>query len=171
PVREEAAVLVELGDAVVRADAVGAVDVALAIPGDIGRTAERRPGCAGARIAAAAASAATFTTTSSGSTATFIPTSAFTSRRGGRLGRAHVDRFGLASEDERDPSGWIELDHLARGGVDRPHVVRGINAEADGGVEAVDILSELAHELSGAVEFKQPRSAVREGPIVAERGV
>ena len=40
PLREEAAVLVELGDAVVRADAVGDVDVAGAIPRDVGRTAE-----------------------------------------------------------------------------------------------------------------------------------
>ena len=44
PLRDELAVLVELRDAVGVADAVGDVDVAGAIPRDVGRTVERRAG-------------------------------------------------------------------------------------------------------------------------------
>src|SRR5207237_10738556 len=52
PLLEELAVLVEFRDAVVRADPVCDVDVARAVPRDVGRTAERGARDAGARRAA-----------------------------------------------------------------------------------------------------------------------
>ena len=55
--------------------------------------------------------------------------------------------------------------------VDRPHIVLWVHAQSDCSVEAVNVLPELAHELSARVELKQPRPATRERAIVAERGV
>ena len=42
----------------------------------------------------------------------------------------------------------VELHDLAGAGVDRPDVVLRIDAQADRGVEAVDVLAQLAHELA-----------------------
>ena len=55
--------------------------------------------------------------------------------------------------------------------IDRPDVVLRIDAQADGGVEAVDVLPELAHELAVLIELEQPRTAVRERAVVADRRV
>ena len=85
--------------------------------------------------------------------------------------RTHADRLGLSAEHEGDAAFGIELDHLAGGLVDGPHVVLRIDAQADRGVEAVDILSELAHELAGGIELEEPRAAARERAVVANRRV
>jgi hypothetical protein len=55
---------------------------------------------------------------------------------------------------------------LIRAFVNRPDVVLGIDTQADGGVEAVDILAELANELTRGVELEQSRPASREGADV-----
>src|SRR5262249_10524584 len=148
-------VLVELGHAIVRADAVGDIDVARSIPGDVARPAEAR-----ARRSGAGRVASTTTSTATAGGTTAAATASFTS--------ADRDRFRLAAEHERDAPFRIELHQLTRRGVDRPDVVVRIDAQANCRVEAVDVLSELAHELAGLIELEEPRSAVRERPVVAE---
>ena len=81
------------------------------------------------------------------------------------------DRFRLAAEHERDAALGVELHHLVGAGVDGPDVVLRIDAQTDRGVEAVDVLPELAHELAGLVELEQPRAAAIERAVVAERRV
>src|SRR5439155_13351329 len=124
-------VLVELRDAVVGADAVRDVDVAGAIPGDVARTAERRSRNAGARGPAAAATA--FAAAPLGCRATSLGSAAarFTTAAGAWLPRAHVDRFRLPAEHERDAAFRIELHDLRRRSIDRPDVVLRIDAQAD----------------------------------------
>ena len=84
---------------------------------------------------------------------------------------ADVDRFRLAAEHERHAPFGVELHDLVGALVDRPDVVLRIDAQPDRGVEAVDVLSELAHELAGRVELEQPRAVAIERPVVAERRV
>ena len=43
--------------------------------------------------------------------------------------------------------------------IDRPHVVLRIDAQPDRGVEAVDVLTQLAHELAVLIELKEPGTA------------
>ena len=70
-------------------------------------------------------------------------------RRRRRRRRTHGDRFRLAAEHQRDAALGVELHDLVGADVDRPDVVLRIDAQADRGVEAVDVLPELAHELAG----------------------
>jgi hypothetical protein len=87
------------------------------------------------------------------------------------LRSAHGDVFRFTAKHKRDPAGGVELQDLVRRGVNGPDVVLRIDAQTDGGIEAVDILSELADELSGLVELEQSRPAVHERPVVAKRRV
>ena len=65
----------------------------------------------------------------------------------------------------------IELHDLVGRDVDRPDVVLRIDAQADRRVEAVDVLAPFADELAVAIEQEQPRAAVRERAVVAERRI
>jgi len=93
----------------VRADAVGDVDVARAIPGNVSRLTECRTRRAGASAAAATAGAR------GGSSTTALRPRL---RRhpvcgsAGRLSRPHRDRFRLAPKYKRDISFGVELDDL-----------------------------------------------------------
>ena len=175
--REEAAVLVELRDAIVVADAVGDVDVAGAIPRDVCRTLEARTRNARARRPSSLATAATAdhqprplvppaqrrtTGAAPGAAPPDPPPAHHRPVRSGRRIRSHGNRFGLSAEDERDAAFGIELHDLIGRRVDRPHVVLRIDAQSDCCVEAVDVLADLAHELPARVELKQPRPATRE---------
>ena len=86
-------------------------------------------------------------------------------------GGPHRDHFRLSAEHERDAPVGIELHDLTRSLVDRPDVVLRIDAQTNRRIEAVHVLSQLAHELAGRIELEQPRSAVRERAVVAERRV
>ena len=55
--------------------------------------------------------------------------------------------------------------------VSTPVGAEGIDAEPDRRVETVDVLPELAHELSGRIELKEPRPSAQERPVVADRRV
>ena len=90
-------------------------------------------------------------------------------RAGG--GRPHADRFRLAPEHQRDAALGVELHDLVGALVDRPDVVLRIDAQAERGVEAVDVLAPLAHELAAGVELEQARAVAVERAVVAERGV
>src|SRR6187551_2126222 len=149
--RDEAAVLVELRDAIVGADAVGHVDVAGAIAGHVGRLTEARSGRAGAGRATSAAATARSTRRACACAlrSSCRRLSGSTSR--GLCG-AHRDVFRLAAQYECDSACRVELQDLACRGVDRPDVVLRIHAQTNRGVEAVYILAEFAHELSGLVE-------------------
>ena len=46
-----------------------------------------------------------------------------------------------------------------------------VDAQANGGVEAVDVLAEFAQELAAGIELEQARAAAIERPVVAERGI
>ena len=85
--------------------------------------------------------------------------------------RPDVDGFRLPAEHERDAPVGVELHDLVRADVDRPDVVLRIDAQAVGGVEPVDVLPELAHELAVLIELEQPRAAAIERAVVAERRV
>ena len=61
-----------------------------------------------------------------------------------------------ASQHQRDAPLRIELHDLAGGGIDGPDVVLRVDAEPDRGVEAVDVLPQLAHEPACAIELEQP---------------
>ena len=63
----------------------------------------------------------------------------------------------------------IELHDLVRAGVDDPDVVLRIDAHLLREVDRVDTLADLLHELAGLIELKQPRAAVIERALVAER--
>ena len=187
PVREELAVFVELGDAIVIADAVGDVDIAGAIPRHVRRTTEAGSGntcsCvrpAGTLTATAASNGATTgscartgarargtgatcrartRSSTSGGTGTSAATTS------GR--RPHADRLRLTPEHQTDAAISIELHDLVGRRVDRPDVVLRIDPQPDRRVEAVDILAPLPHELAVSVEHEQFRAAVRERPVVA----
>ena len=92
-------------------------------------------------------------------------------RRARGLRGAHGDGFRFASEHKSDAAGGVELHHLVRCGVDGPHVVLRIDAKTDRSIEAVDVLAEFSHELSGLVELEQSRSAAHERAVVSKRGV
>ena len=163
PLADEAPLLVELGHAVVGAKPVGDVDVAGGVPRHVGGTAERGPGRA---LAGTACRCAPLT-----------PAAAWAARAGpGRAfrtwrRRTHQHRLGLAPEHERHAALAVELHDLAGADVDGPHVVLRIHAQADRGIEAVDVLAQFAHELAGGVELEQARAVAVEGAVVAERGV
>ena len=179
--RDEPAVLVELGDAVVGADAVGDIDVAGLVPRHIGRTGEAGSGDAGARraptLAAAdppppprrAAAAPPADQRAPHQQPAPPPAPAPPPPR--RRVRPHANRFRLASEHEADAAIGIELHDLVGRDVDRPDVVLRIDAQANRGIEAIDVLAPFAHEVAVAIEHEQPRAAVRERAVVAERRV
>ena len=164
PLPDELAVLVELGDAVGGAHAVGDVDVAGAIPRHVGRLAERGPG--NPRSWRRRGPARPGTRAGRGGRRP-------TGRRAGgrRRRRTHVDDFRLPAEHQHDAALGIELHHLVGRLVDGPDVVLRIDAQAEGGIEAVDVLPQLADELAAGVELEQPRAAAIERAVVAQRGV
>ena len=87
------------------------------------------------------------------------------------VGWPDADRFRLPTEHEPDAAIGIELHHLIGGDIDRPDVVLRIDAQADRRVEAVDVLAPFADEVAAAIEEEQPRAAVRERAVVAERRI
>src|SRR5688572_856442 len=159
PVGDEAAILVELGNAIVGADAVGDVDVARLVPRYIRWPIEarsRNPRSSGPIRGTLPAATATTSSRSTGC---------------GRRVRTNADRFRFTSENQPDRSIGIEFDHLIRGHIDGPDVVLRIDAKPDRGVEAIDVLAPFANEVALGVEQEQLRSAAREGAVVAKRGI
>jgi hypothetical protein len=57
----------------------------------------------------------------------------------------------------------IELDHHSRHLVHDPQVVLRIDADLRGEQESIQALADLARELAGAIELKEPRSPMRKG--------
>ncbi len=173
PLRDELAVLVELGDAVVGADAVGDVDVAGLVPRHVGRTAEGRAReCRTWRAAACAvrhlrrpprarAPAPPPRPRHRGAGCRRATTPPATAAAAGRAGGRTPIASGLRPSTSADAAIGVELHHLAGALVDRPDVVLRIDAQADRGVEAVDVLAPLAHELAGLIEQEQARAALR----------
>ena len=158
PALDVLAVFVEFGDARI-AVAVGHVDVACGIPGDVGRPVEiiagyadagrRRCWCCCGGSAPAGASA------------------------GCRLGLIprHGNRFRLAAHGHHDAPLGIELDDHVRSFVHHPDVVLGIDANVVGEDKAVNSLSDLAHEFSGLVILEQPRGAAHEHAVRSHRRI
>src|SRR5262249_23744646 len=103
------------------------IDVALGIPGDIGRLAEK-PVCCGERRL------------------DMFP----------RLG-VLVGRFFSAPEHPDDPSGRIELDDHVRTLVDRPDVVVFVDAHRVGEGPTVKTLADFAYERTVLIELEQLR--------------
>src|SRR3954463_6900510 len=159
PRLDEHAVLRELGDARVAA-AVGDEDVALRVPGDVGRAIEEVLRRTRARSAAAASAGLT----PAPAAASFSSAAALTAAAGARsAGTAGIlNRLRFASEQEHDAALRIELNHHRRVLVDDPEVVLRIDADLRGEEESVDALADLAREFSGAIELEQPRAAVHE---------
>ena len=77
---------------------------------------------------------------------------------------------GFASEHHQVSSVGIELDDLVRARVHDPDVVLRIDAHLLREVDRVDALADLLDELAALIELKEPRAAVVEGALVAERG-
>src|SRR5262249_9198792 len=142
PLADEPAVLVELGDAIVVADAVGDVDVAGAIPRDVGRPVERRAGNSRAGHSPSAAAGSELPRgwrrtscrrtrgrrrISTRARAAWGAATGFTTAAPRR--RPHVDRFRLPSEHQEDPPVGGELHYLAGRFVDGPDVVLRIDPQ------------------------------------------
>ena len=68
-----------------------------------------------------------------------------------------VGRLLPAAEDHHDAAGLIELDHHVRTLVDRPDVVRPVDADGVSERPAVEALADLAPELALRTEFEQLR--------------
>ena len=133
----------ELGDARVAA-AVGDEDVALRVPGHVGRTVEevlRRSGAGGrAAVAAAAVTAA--------------------ARPPARGGFCIASALRPSSNATRPcGSNFITMPDISS---TDPDVVLRIDAHLRGEQKPVDALADLARELARAIELEQPRAAVRE---------
>src|SRR5262249_4866749 len=88
-------------------------------------------------------------------------------RRGAASG-TNVDRFGLPPEHEQQASFLVELHDLAGRLVDGPDVVLRIDPQPERGVETVDVLSQLAHELAAGIELEETRPTAIEGAVIAE---
>src|SRR5712671_4314644 len=141
PAFDEFAVLVEFGDARI-ALAVGDENVALGIPGDIGRTVEDVLRPPSARC--------------TGRPAATFPT-AGRSRTGG-----NVDRLGLSAEQHDLTALLIEFhDHVGHL-IDHPDIVLRIDAYLIGEHEPVGVLADFADEASVAIELVQLRAAMGE---------
>ena len=117
--------LVVLDDARVSV-AVGDEDVALGVPGHVGRPVERVR-LVRARVAALSAQV-------------------------GEL----LERFGPAAERDDDAAGGVELDHHVRPFVDHPDVVVPVDADGMREDEPIEALPQLADERAGLVEFEKP---------------
>src|SRR5262249_19976184 len=171
PRLDEVAVLVELRHprvAAVHRHAVGDVDVAGTIPGDVRRTHEAvagnsgswRPGRTGAGSAFPAAATLRCP----------APFGART-RSAGTDDRPHADRLRLPAEHQLNASVRIEFDHVARSLIGDPDVVLRIDADRLREIEAVDADADLAHELAGLIELEEAGPGLVERPRRAERGV
>src|SRR4029079_7319166 len=156
PRLHEVALLRELTDPMVGPEAVGDVDVAGAIPRDVGRPIEAVAVDSGARRAASAAASAALTAAAAAG-----PRCPF--RRHAAAGRhagpgPHADVLRLAAEHELEPPVAVELHHLVRSGVDDPDVVLRIDAHLLREVDRVDALADLLDELAVLIELKQARA-------------
>src|SRR5438034_1091890 len=95
--------------------------------------------------------------------------SAFTARAWSARARRILNRFRLAPEEKCNAALRIEFHDHGRHLIDDPEVVLGIDANLRGKQKPVESLANLAREFPVAIELKQPRSAVREGPRRSHR--
>src|SRR6266851_5392085 len=166
PGLREVALFGELRDAIVGAEPVSDVDVAGAIPRDVGRLAE-----AVARNAGSGSRGIT------ASTAAATAAARFRSRAAGRqaAARRHAgagperDVLRFSAEHQHQAPVRVELRHHVRSGIDDPDVVLRVDAYLLSEVDPVHALADLLHELAVLIELEQARATVIERPLVAER--
>ena len=168
PRLQELSVLVELGDAVVVANAVGNVNVAGTVPRDIRRAAERRTLRTGTRACTPPAGTASRGRTPAAAVAPpgaagaaarrrlwrrargFCCTrgwrhcrhGAAVGRRSTWSGRTYADSLRLSAKHELHVAVRIELDDLVGTDVNRPDVVLWINPQTLRRIEPVEILAQ-----------------------------
>src|SRR5205814_6697867 len=116
------------------AAAVGDEDIALRVPGDVGRTVED-----------------VLLRARSGSTPSAA--SAFAASARSARARRILDRFRLAPEEKRDAALRIEFHDHGRRLIDDPEVVLGIDANLRGKQKPVDALTDFAREFPVAIEL------------------